>query len=215
MLHTILRQWAAAVAILLALPAHAGLVAMDFTGSVFGYFSLGILADDFPTGTPVSMSLRYDDSFIGLPSGQLFLGMAPAISGSMTLGGKHYQITGMTLSFYSYGATTDDPSPNYGFHVTGTGPATDEDEVFSGIGLLFTSGLPLGRPYLIGFGNTNWHVADNGYLQISGDTTYERIATPVPLPGTLWLIGIGLCALGLRRRVPSAASTACRPSTIG
>lgn len=201
MVHTILRQFAAVMVFILALPAQAGLVAMSFTGAVTGYFSLGILADDFPTGSPLSVSLTYDDSFIGLPASQLSLGMAPAVSGSMTLGGNSYQLTGMALSFFSYGATASDPSPNYGFHVTGTGPATDDGEVFSGIGLLFVSGQPLGRPWLVGFGDTNWQVASNGYLLIAGDTTYERLATPVPLPGTLWLMGIGLCALGAGRRL--------------
>lgn len=205
MLRTIFSLLVAVSAVLASVSAHAGLIAMNFTGSVFGHWSLPILQDDFPVGTPVSMALRYDDSFIGLPADQFYLGMAPAISGTMTLGSNQYTIQGMRLSFFSYGATAGDPSPNFGFHVTGTGPATDDAEVFSGIGLNF-SASSLGSPNLIGFGNTNWQVANNGYLLVSGTTTHERLSNPVPLPGTLWLVLAGLGAWGVSRRHREPAS---------
>lgn len=179
-----------------SVPAHAGVIYMSYTGTVFNYFSLGILQDDFPIGTAVSMSLSYDDSFIGLPTSQFYLGMAPAISGTMNLGGSVYTLNAMRLSYYSYGATVDDPSPNYGFHVSGTGPDTDDGEVFSGLGLNFGGGS-LGAPNLIGFGNTNWQVASNGYLLISGTTTHQQLPNAVPAPGSLALFLAGLGALGL------------------
>lgn len=182
-----------------SVPAHAGLIAMHYSGSVFGYFSKPILQDDFPVGTPLTMDLTYEDDFIGVPASQFYLGMAPAISGTMMLGGNQYTFQSMRLSFFSYGATASDPSPNFGFHVAGTGAATDDGEVFSGIGLTFTAAT-LGAPYLVGFGNTDWTVANNGYLLISGTTTHERLSSPVPSPGTLWLVLAGLGAWSITRR---------------
>lgn len=205
MLRTIFSLLVAAFAVLASVPAHAGLIAMHFTGSVFGYWSLPVLEDDFPVGTSVSMALTYDDSFIGLPANQFYLGMAPTISGTMTLGSSQYTMQGMGLTYFSYGATASDPSPNFGFHVTGTGPATDDGEVFSGIDLHFGAST-LGNPILIGFGNTDWQVAHNGYLRITGTSTHERLSNPVPLPGTLWLVLAGLGAWGVARRVRAPAS---------
>ena len=181
------------------MPAHAGQIQMSYTGTVFNYFSLGILQDDFPIGTAVSMVLTYDDSFIGAPTSQFYLGLAPSISGTMTLGSSSYTIDAMRLSYFSYGATIDDPSPSYGFHVSGTGPDTDDGEVFSGIGLHFGGGS-LGAPNLIGFGNTNWQVAHNGYLLISGSTTHQQLGNPVPEPATPALVLAGLLAAGALRR---------------
>lgn len=209
MLRTLLNPLLAAFAVLAALagvPAHAGLIAMQFSGSVYGHWSLPIVEDDFPVGTAVSMALTYDDSFIGVPATQFYLGLAPAISGTVTVGSSQYQIQSMRLSYFSYGATADDPSPNYGFHAAGTGPATDDGEVFSGIDLFF-SAATLGRPTLIGFGNTDWQVAHNGYLLVSGTATHERLPSPVPLPGTLWLLlaALSAWALAQRGRAPALA----------
>lgn len=190
----------AALSCLPALPAHAGLIQMNYTGSVHGYWSLGILADDFPLGTAVSMALTYDDSFLGLPASQFFLGMAPSISGSMNLGGSVYALNTMSLTYFSYGASIDDPSPNYGFHVGGSGPDTDDGEVFSGLNLNF-GGSSLGAPSLIGFGDGSWFVANNGYLQISGATTHQQLPNAVPAPGSLALFLAGLGAWGLARPV--------------
>ena len=203
-LRTAVLTLVAALSVLPSLPVHAGLINMSYSGSVFGYFSLPILQDDFPLGTAVSMALTYDDSFIGLPTSQFYLGLAPAISGTMTLGGSVYTLNAMSLSYFSYGATTADPSPNYGFHVSGTGPATDDGEVFSGVDLTF-GGASLGRSGLIGFGNTNWFVANNGYMLHSGTTSYQRVSNPVPAPGTLALLlaGLGACVLGRPRKQAS------------
>lgn len=194
----------AALSALPSLPVHAGLINMSYSGSVFGYFSLPILQDDFPLGTAVSMALTYDDSFIGLPTSQFYLGLAPAISGTMTLGGSVYTLNAMSLSYFSYGATAADPSPNYGFHVSGTGPATGDGEVFSGIDLSFNL-TSLGASLLIGFGNTNWFVANNGYLLHSGTTSHQRVSNPVPAPGTLALLlaGLGAWVLGRPRKQAS------------
>lgn len=189
---------ALAAACALAVPAHAGLVKMSYSGQVTGHWSLPILQDDFPVGTAVSMTLTYDDSFIGQPAGTYYLGMSPAISGTMTLGSSVYTLNAMRLSYFSYGPAVDDPSPNYGFHVSGSGPSTDDGEVFSGIGLNFGAGWP-GSPNLIGFGNTNWQVASNGYLLIAGNTTHEFLNNPVPAPATLALCLAGLGALALTR----------------
>ncbi len=199
MLRTIPSVLLAAFFAIVSVPAHAGLIGMHFTGSVFGYFSLPILEDDFPAGTPLTIDLTYEDDFLGLPASQFSLGMAPAISGTMSLGGNQYILQGMSLTYFGYGPTADDPSPNYGFHVKGTGAATDDGEVFSGLSLDFTAAT-LGRPNLIGFGNTNWLVANNGYLLISGTTTHERLSSPVPSPGTLWLVLAGLGAWSITRR---------------
>jgi hypothetical protein len=195
---------AAACALAAAVPAHAGLVKMSYTGQVTGYWSLPILQDDFPVGTAISMTLTYDDSFIGQPVSTYYLGMSPSISGTMTLGSSVYTLDTMRLSYFGYGPTIDDPSPNYGFHVSGTGPDTDDGEVFSGLGLNFGTGWP-GSPTLIGFGDTNWQVASNGYLLIAGSTTHEFLNNPVPAPPTLALCLAGLCALACARRPAVAA----------
>lgn len=178
------------------LSAWAGFTTLSYNGSVGNYWSLPILADDFPLGTPVSVTLTYNNSFVGLPATQFYLGMAPSMSGSLTLGSNHYALTGMSLTYFSYGPTAADPSPLFGFHVTGTGPSTDDGEVFSGMDLFFNSSWP-GIPDLIGFGNTNWMVADNGYLILSGQTTYLY---SVPAPGTLALTFLGILLLLLSRR---------------
>lgn len=198
--HTTTAALFAALAFAAAMPAHAGLVRMSYSGTVSDYFSLGILQDDFPLGTSVSMVLTYDDSFIGQPAGQYYLGMSPAISGTMTLGGGTYTLNAMSLSYFQYGAGIGDPSPNYGFHVSGTGPATNDGEVFSGIGLSFGGGR-LGSPNHIGFGNTNWQVASNGYLITSGSASHELLPNAVPAPNSLALCLAGLGAMRLTRRL--------------
>lgn len=205
MLRTILSGLAVSFATLSAMPVQAGLISMHFNGAVSGYFSLPILQNNFPVGTPLSMDLVYDDSFVGRPASQFFLGMAPSILGTMVLDGNQYTLTEMRLSYFGYGATADDPSPNYGFHVTGTGPATDDGEVFSGLDLGFFGGGQ-GRPFLVGFGNTNWQVANNGYLRVSGTTTHERLPSPVPAPGTLALMVAAWGAWGLMRRTGRPAT---------
>lgn len=180
---------------LISLAAHAGYTTLNFNGSVTGFWSLPIVEDDFPAGTPVSINLTYDNYFIGLPTSQFYLGMSPSLTGTLDLGGKLYTLNAMSLSYFSYGPTADDPSPNYGFHVTGSGPNTDDGEPFSGMDLFF--GLLLeGRPSLIGFGNTNWHVADNGYMFVAGQSSYTYA---VPSPGSLSLVLAGLSLLGWRR----------------
>lgn len=186
-----------------SLLAHAGLTTLNYSGGVSGYWSLPIVQDDFPIGTPVTVTLTYDNSFVGLPAPQFYLGMAPTMSGLMTLGSNQYTLTGMSLTYFSYGATAADPSPNYGFHVTGTGPATDDGEVFSGMDLYFNPFWP-GIPTLIGFGNPNWMVADNGYLTLFAvSATYQY---SVPAPGTLGLALAGLLLLGSRLRRGGAVS---------
>lgn len=204
-----LAAFGAALSFVASAPAHAGLIHMSYTGAVSGYFSLGILQDDFPVGTTVSMALTYDDSFIGLPTSQLYLGLAPSISGTMTLGGSTYTLDAMHLTYFSYGATSDDPSPNYGFHVTGTGPDTDDGEEFSGISLGFF-GASLGAPNLIGFGNRNWFVADNGYLLLAGTTTHEQLGNPVSAPCSLALLLAALGACGATRPAARRAAQTAR-----
>lgn len=203
MSHTIKNYLVAALLALLSISAQAGFTTLNFTGSVGNYWSLPIVEDDFPLGTPVSVNLTYNNSFIGLPSSQFYLGMAPSITGLLNLGSNQYTLTGMSLTYFSYGATAADPSPNFGFHVTGVGPDTNDGEVFSGMDLYFDSTMP-GYPMLIGFGNTNWHVADNGYMIISGNASYEYTA---PLPGSLPLAILGLALLGIRRYDCSARAS--------
>ncbi|WP_265948364.1 PEP-CTERM sorting domain-containing protein [Dechloromonas sp. A34] len=180
--------------------AQAGTVTVTFAGTVSGYWSLPIVEDDFPIGTSVGMTLVYGDGFIGLPASQLYLGMSTTASGTLTLGSSSYMLNAMELTSYSFGSTLDDPAPIMSFHVTGTGPATDENEPFSGLMFSIFNSNPQGGAPLVGFGNVNWMVADNGYLFASGSSSYVQIENPIPEPSSLLLTLAGLALL--RRRFP-------------
>lgn len=196
-LSSLLRQCSLLLLLSVAVNAHAGLTTVNFSGAVTGYWIQNVpVADDFPIGTPVSMNLTYNDSFLGQPASTFYLGMSPAVSGTLNLGGNLYALNAMSLTYFTYGPTLNDPSPNYGFHVTGSGPTTDDGEPFAGLDLRFGLGT-LGHISLIGFGNPNWLVADNGYFQAFGQTSWER---SLPIPGTIWLLGSALAALTWRRR---------------
>lgn len=199
----LLRQFSLFLLLSIAINAHAGLTTVNFSGAVTGYWIQNVpVADDFPIGTAVSMNLTYNDSFLGQPTSTFYLGMSPAVSGTLNLGGNLYALNAMSLTYYSYGPTINDPSPNYGFHVSGSGPATDDGEPFAGLDLNFGLGT-LGNVSLIGFGDPNWFVATNGYFVVAGQTTWEQ---SVPNPGTLWLLGAALATLAwLRRRQERAA----------
>lgn len=200
-LSRLLRQCSLLGLLFVALSAHAGLVTINFSGAVTGYWVQNVpIADDFPIGTPASLKLTYNDSFLGQPTSTFYLGMSPAAWGTLNLGGSLYALNSMSLTYYSYGPTLNDPSPNYGFHVSGTGPTTDDGEPFSGLDINFGLGT-LGFISVIGFGDPNWFVASNGYFLVGGQTSWER---SLPIPGTLWLMASALAAIAWRRRKQAA-----------
>lgn len=197
-LSNLLRRCSLALLFMFAASAHAGLTTINFSGTVTGYWELKHpITDDFPVGTSVGVNLTYNDSFLGQPATTFFLGMSPAVSGTLNLGSNVYSLNSMSLTYFTYGATINDPSPNFGFHVAGSGPATNDGDPFSGLDLNFGPQGALGGPWLIGFGDPDWLVAHNSYLFIAGDTTWEQ---RVPAPGTLWLLGSALVALAARQR---------------
>lgn len=202
----------AALAIGGLLPAHAGLVRMTYTGSVGQFSTPDILADDFPAGTPVGMQLTYDDSFLGQPATTYFLGMSPAISGTMTLGALTYAVDSMQLTQFQYGPTAADPSPFYGFMATGSGPATDDGETFTNLLLIFNSQLP-GAPVLVSFNSAAAQGGGSGYLTLrAGSVTHEFLPNAVPAPGTLALCLAGLGAWGVARPVRRRAAVRPQPA---
>jgi hypothetical protein len=111
----------------------AAWVNLSYSGTVFGYFGQPTVADDFPLGTAFSASITFNEDFRSIAAGDLYLGLSRSVSGSMNLGSSHYEFTEMQLTQYNYVTSNPNGVGFYGFRVLGTGPDTDDGEIFGGL----------------------------------------------------------------------------------
>jgi hypothetical protein len=104
----------------------------------------------------------------------------------------------MTLTSYHVG-TCNEPAPFLSFRLLGSGPATDDGEAFSGAEFAVASTFLGGHIWSIAYGNLDYFVVNNGYLNVSGSSSYVRTEGPFPAPepGTLALLGTALAGVAV------------------
>ena len=185
---------------------YASPVRIDYSGSVFNYFGLPIVADDFPLGTPFSASITFDESFRLLNVSQLFLGLSSEVWGSMQLGSSHYEFSEMRLTQFGYSNTSSNGVDMYGFRVLGTGPNTDDGEIFGGLFITLLPDSPNSNALWAGFGDGTFFTASNGFVLVTSfgsmqATELPPSRVPEPASGALALAALtGLAILTRKHR---------------
>ncbi|WP_341678868.1 PEP-CTERM sorting domain-containing protein [Niveibacterium sp. SC-1] len=179
--------------------AHATPVRIDYSGSVFNYFGLPIVQDDFPLGTPFSASITFDEGFRSLNVNQLSLNLNVPVWGWMQLGSKHYVLDTMDLTQFGYSNTTSNGVDMYGFHVLGTGPNTDEGEIFDGLFITLFPDSPNSGAFWVLFGDGTLMAATNGGALVSTSGSMQA-ADHLPEPASSALVLAALAGLALVNR---------------
>ncbi|MFY9509706.1 MAG: PEP-CTERM sorting domain-containing protein [Rubrivivax sp.] len=179
-----------------ASPVLASPVTASFGGAVSGYAYLGsgifasrpeYVQSDFPVGTAVSYTFTFDDAFKNDPESAF--GQEQDVSGWLRIGGLD-----MSLDNFSI---TQVGSNSFGFRIWSDNPATTAaGQPFSGIWLFTDLGVTASGVALVGFGDLNGYIADNGWMTTSGAVAFA--AAEVPEPGSLALV---LASLGLMAAV--------------
>lgn len=184
---------------------HAAPVRIDYSGSVFNYFGLPIVEDDFPVGTSFSASVTFDEDFRSLNVSQLFLGLSRPVWGAMQLGASHYEFSEMQLTQYGYSGTSSNGVDMYGFRVLGTGPNTDDGEIFGGLFITIFPDSPSSNAFWVGFGDGTFFTATNGFALVTSfgsmqATELPPARVPEPASGVLVLVALASLAIVTRRR---------------
>lgn len=180
--------------------SHAAWVHLDYAGSVLGYSSLPIVEDDFALGTPFSASLTFNDDFRQITAGHLHLGLRRSVWGSMQLGASTYVFSEMQLTQFEYDGTTPTGIGHYGFLVLGSGPNTDDGEIFGGL-LIYMSSVDVATTASwTGFGDGTFWPGTNGFATVKSDADLTPTGSPVSAPGSAALALAGLAAFGATRR---------------
>ena len=179
-------------------------VTVNYAGNVSGYvFQDALLAPFAPVGTPMSMSLKFNETFSD--GSYSFADDLGPVSGTMTLGSYSYVFDGVQPYAYYGSAVADVTWVEPRFLGSGdTPPGASFFGLFLGVNTDMTL---FGSPRL-GFGWTDVFengssVTNYGYLVFSGQGTIVPV-TQVPEPASISLValGLGLFALSvvLRRR---------------
>lgn len=191
---------AAAALVLAGTAATAAPMTLNLQGSVTGYEYIDLSAN-LPTGTAVSLSLTFNDTFSD--GSYNFSDDLGPVRGTMTVGSASFSLDGYDP--YSYkGGFAGFPLEWVMPRFTGTGPALGGGAFF-GLFALITPALTLADDLLLGYGFTTAYpdgftITNYGYARI-GATQYSITpANPVPVPATLPLVALALLAAGWVRR---------------
>lgn len=187
-----LRRTAALVTLAAACTsAAAAPVTLNYSGSVSGYFN-GDLSGFAPTGTVVSLSLTFNDTFSD--GSYSFLDDSGPVNGVLSLGGLTYTFD----DYAAWGYYTDNANAllSVGLQVLGAGPAPAGAELF---GLFVNFSLSLAVTEVMRLGFVVGPGVNFSYVEISGSGQATPVSA-VPLPSTLALLGAAFLAWPLVRR---------------